>query len=553
MRIMSQRAEEIISLYDREWTKAANFRTLYQDTADLVFPNQDQINRTNYPGREKTTVIYDTTAVMASEEMASGLSINLVPPGQRFFMLQASDRGLNQLESVKRSLNIITEVTHEHIFGSNFMSQLDQSLRNLTVFGMCNLYSEFTTFLNYRDYSVGHFLVMQNSKGRIDTALMKIPYTARQAFQLWQERCGEKVLEAYKDEKKRDMEFQFIWVLRPRDDRNPMFEDGLNMPIESIFVSVTDKEIIDEGGFEELPSAIARWTVASGEVYGRGRGTFGLPAIRSLQVMKRDLQECGNKHNNPPLEILEGHEDEVRVNPGALNFVRETGTIKAIDRNALGNFPITKETLESERDEVRNRIFYNDVFVVLANLKGDRRTTLEIRERKAEGLQRLGTPIGRVHTELFDSSITRTVLLLLRNGVFYRNGRSLLAPELEGQPFKVEYVGRLAMELRSQQARGWQQWILSGTEIEASFPNSGVLDNVDIDGGYRRLGETFGVNTEDIATPEEVEAKREARAQELAEQKAMEMAQLAAQGYGQTNKTPEEGSPAGELMEAVSG
>lgn len=543
---MSQRAEEIISLYDREWSKAANFRTLYQDTADLVFPNQNQINRTNYPGGEKSTVIYDTTAVMASEEMESGLSINLVPPGQRFFMLQASDRGLNQLESVKKSLNIITEITHERIFGSNFMSQLNQSLRNLTVFGMCNLYSEFTTFLNYRDYSVGNFLVMESNKGRIDTVLMKYPYTARQAYQQWQENCGKKVLEAYKDVKKRDEEFQFIWVLRPRDDRNPMFEDGLNMPIESIFVSVIDKEIIDEGGFEEFPDAVARWTVASGEVYGRGRGTFGLPAIRSLQVMKRDLQECGNKHNNPPLEVLEGHENEVRVSPGALNFVRETGTIKAIDRTALGNFPISKEVLEFEREEVR-KIFFNDVFVVLANLKGDRRTTLEIRERMAEGLQRLGPPIGRLHTELFNPVITRTVLLLLRNGVFHRNGRSLLAPELEGQPFKIEYVGRLALELKSHQARGFQQWVAVVSEMEEVFP--GVKDNIDADSAVRRMGENFGVNAEDIATPEEVEAKREARAEAQAERKAMEMAQIAAQGYGQTTKTPEEGS----LAEIVTG
>jgi hypothetical protein len=113
-------------------------------------------------------------------------------------------------------------------------------------------------------------------------------------------------------------------------------------------------------------------------------------------------------------------------------------------------------------------------------------------------------------------------MLLLRNGQL-----PPLPTEMQGQSFKIVYLGRLAMELKSQQSQGFLRWVGYGAEMEGTFP--GVTDNVDYDGGYRRLGESLGVNIEDIATEDEVAAKREARQAQLAEEKALQMAQMAGQ------------------------
>jgi hypothetical protein len=539
---MSKKAEDIITLYDRELSKAMNFRTLHQNTADLIFPRENQITRVEHPGREKTEVV-DPTGVMASVEMASGLSINLFPPGQKFYNIVMSDRRLNEVESVKRTLGMITEISHEKRANSNFMLQANETLRSISVFGTGNLFSEWVPGigLNYRDYDIGQYLIMENSKGRIDVMMIKFPFTARQAHQEWGDKAGKSVLEAMAEEKKQNDIFWFIRISRPREKRNPSLTDNLNMPFEAIDVSVKDKEIIAEGGNPEFPYAVPRWTKSSNEVWGRGQGTFALPAVRQLQVMKKDFTENGNKHNNPALEVLESFEGEVQVFPGAINYVTETGSIKAIDRNALGNFPITKDILEFEQDLVK-KMFFNDIFVQLRDLKGDRRTTLEIRERLVEGLQRLGPPIGRLQEEWLTPQVTRDIMLLLRNGQL-----PPLPPEIQGQSFKIEYIGRLAMELKSQQARGWQQWAATGAELEGTFP--GITDNIDIDGGYRRLGETLGVSVEDMTSVEEREEKRRIRQEQEEAQQALEMAQAVAQGYGQTTKAPEEGS----LAEAATG
>ncbi len=536
-----KRAVEIIDLYGREWSRAATFKTLYQNTADLIFPRENQITRTEHPGRDKSSDIVDPTGVMANIEMASGLSINLFPPGQRFYNVVMRDRRLNEIEPVKRALGMITEISHEKRANSNFMLQANETLLSICAFGTGNLFSEWVpgTGLNYRDYDIGQYLIMENSKGRVDTVMIKFPYTARQAFQEWGDKAGESVLEALGNEKKRNDIFWFIRISRPREDRNPSLSDTLNMPFEAIDVAIKDKIIVFEGGNPEFPYAVPRWTKSSNEIWGRGPGVFALPAVRQLQVMDKDLVESANKHVNPPLEILETFEGEVKTFAGALNHVLELNTIAPINRGALGNFPIGKDILEMKQDLVK-KMFFNDVFVQLRDLKGDRRTTLEIRERLVEGLQRLGPPIGRLQEEWLSPIVTRDILLLMRNGAL-----PPLPPEMQGKSFKIEYIGRLALELNSQQARGWQQWAETGAALDAVFP---VTDNIDFDGGFRRLGETLGVSVEDMAGQKEVDEKREARQAQLEAQQALEIAQLAAQGYGQTKDKAEEGSLAAEVM-----
>lgn len=533
-------AQELIAWYDHEEAKSANFRTLYQNVADLIFPRESTITTMRSPGEEFK--ISDPTGEMASIEMASGLFINWFPPGQRFYNVVMSDRRLNEIDDVKRALGKITEISHEKRANSNFVLQANETLRSLTAFGTGNMFSEWIPGigLNYKDWDVGFYVMLQNISGIVDTMLIKYPMTARQATQekKWEGLdVGKSIIEAMKDIKKQNDIFWFIRIIQPREKRNSL-TDNLNMPFESIDINIKDQLIILESGFEEFPHQVPRWSQSSNEVWGRGPGTIALSTVRGLQLMKNDLIECAQKWNNPPREILESFEGKVKTFPKALNWVTEAGTIKAIDEGIRGNFPISKDILEMERDEVR-KIFLNDIFIQLRDLKGDRRNELEIRARLTEGLQRLGLSYGKLTEEWLNPLVTRDILLLQRNGEL-----PSLPPEMQGKSFKIEYVGRLAMELKGQQARGFQQWVGNGVEIDPVFP---VTDNIRFDEGFRRLGETLGVSIEDIATPEEVQEKRDERQAKLEAQQALEVAAMAAQGYGQTTKAPEEGSLAGAV------
>lgn len=542
------RAIELIAVYDKEIRADANFMNIYQEVSDVMYPRESQITTKRAKGEVVGRNIIDTTGINASIDMAAGLSINLFPPGDKFYNVVMQDAELNKIDSVKRKCGEITEISHQKRANSNFMLQANETLRALGTFGTGCIFNEYIEGhgLNYKDYPIGTYTFQENDKGIVDTLMLEFPYTAKQAFQKWGKEAGETVLVKMEDPKTSSDEFKFVWIVRPRDlvkqygAKANKGQEAKAMPFESLFISRTDSVIVEESGFPEFPFSVSRWAKSSNEKFGRGIGTYAIGPVNALQNEKQSLVDCANLQNNPPKEVLDTFEGEVRIKPGDLNFVGQMNSIQAIQQQALGNFAINKEILEMDRQEVR-KLFYNDAFNQLEQLKGDRRNELEIRSRLAEGLRKLVMPVGRTQAEWLTSQVTRDIKLLERAGEFGE-----LPVEMQGQELKIEYVGRLALELAAAQSIGWLRWVQEGVEIEPTIP--GTLDNVDIDGGYRRRGITLGVSVDDMASEEEVKAKRDARA--LKEQQQLELAalQTGGQAYGQTTGAPEEGSAAAAVM-----
>lgn len=542
-----KRALDIIYLYDKEYSNTTVFRTLWQGTADLISPRNAQITAIRTPGEDNTREIYNSTAFFDKQDMVSGLTWLVIPYGQQFFGLVPKNKQFLEIDTVRRYLAMATERTHNELFESNFILQLGEALDSLITFGTCNLYSEWESSkggLNFKAWDISSYQFLENNHGTVDTVLLKFSYTARQAVQEFGEKnVGEKINKAASETKTQNDIFEFIQCVRPRKNRNARFSDNMNMPFESLFINVKEKTIVDEGGFEEMPFAVARWLKSTSEKWGRGQGTECISDCKTLQQEEKDLNEFGNKVVNPAREILESFEGTLKVKPGGQNFVLQIPSTKILEPGTQGAFPITKEILE-HREERIHRAFFKNVFSPLKELTGDRRTELEIDERIKESLPLFGIPAIRMQSELFTPNITRDVMLLIRNG------RIPYPPlELQGQGFEIEYIGKLALALRNQQAKGFQQWSAFVAQMDMVFPGiNRPSDNIDSDSAVIRMGTSFGVNIEDIATEEEVAAKREARAKDLQEQKLAQLAASASDVYGKTTKKAEEGSAAEKVM-----
>lgn len=544
-----ERAIRVIKEQEREEQNASNFRNLYQEVADQMLPRENQITGIRTPGEDKSKQVYDPTAMLDLQDMASGLSAAFFPPGELAFGLTVKDRRLANIDGVKRYLALATQITHDELFASNYMLQLNETLSSLIGFGTGCLYSEWdgeSLGLNFKDWDISFYTIKQNSAGLVDTLILKYPLTARQAIQEFGDAAGVKVLEASKDPKRESDRFEFIHRVGPRAERNRRFSDFMNMPHESLYVNVKEQILVEEGGYDEFPYAVPRWKKSSNEKYGRGQGTIALSISKELQQLHADFIECGNKWNNPPRQSLSGAvEGRVDVRPGANNIVTQTDAIKALDQGVRGNFPITREMLEFVQ-EIIHRIFFVDVFAPLAHLTGDRRNMLEIRERIKQAVKKLASPLYRLQSELLTPNITRDVLLLIRNGVI-----PYPPPELQGQGFGIEYISELALAMRDQQARAFVQFADLVSALDPVFP--GAKDIVNIDRALPDVAFTFGLKVEHLSTQEEIADIRQQRLQEQQELKLAQIAQTAGQVYGQTTKSPEEGSPAGELMEAITG
>lgn len=315
------------------------------------------------------------------------------------------------------------------------------------------------------------------------------------------------------------------------------------MPYEVCIINFNDNHTIDESGAPDYQWAICRWSRPEFEKDGRGVGTEVLPQIEYLFELALNFKECAKKHVNPPRQALANDvEGEIDTRASAINWVTQIDAIRSLDMNLNGNYNVSEKTLDRQVAIIREA-FYNNAFDPLQELTGDRRTTLEIQERIRGTLKHLGPPVGRIWGEGLTPVLTGTILDMLRN-----HAVEMPPPELGGVSFGLEYVGPLAMALKSEQARGFQEWSMFVGQLNAAFPDKNIADSIDFDDAIPRMGRTFGVNVEDISTQEEVAQKRQSRQQLQQQQQMLMAAQAAGSAYKDASGTAEEGSPAEALM-----
>jgi hypothetical protein len=534
--------EQIINMRNIELSAQGNIRTLWQDTSNFVYPYV-QITSEFTPGSRRTQDIYDLTPMLDSEDMVANLKHILFPAGQVFFSIKVGNK-VSLPDHIQRYISMLTEVAHDQIFNSNFITELDEVLRSLIHFGPASIFSEWTpkTGLNYRNAVIGTYQLIENSKKLVDGIIITIKYTPQQAIDEFGDEAGPDIIKAAADPKKVNTKFEFIYIIKPRDNINKAISQRINtnMPWEEQVINVKEKLEVFSGGYPQFPYHTARWKRPADEKDGRGISTELLPQIKVLNRMNRDFNEVGNKWANPARETLSSFDGPYRTYPGANNVVRDLPSSRAIDQGLNGNFNITEKSLERQTGII-DRAYFKNAFNPIEDLTGDRRTTLEIRERVRGTWPKIGTPISRIWYEQIAPLVERSILLLIQNGVVERP-----PAELDGANFGLDFVGPFALELRSQQSKAFQEWALVVGELESQFP--GATDNVDSDDAIMRLGNTLGVNVEDMASEEQRTEKREARALRQKQALELEMAKVAGPAYQSATKAPEPGSPAEALV-----
>jgi hypothetical protein len=546
--LADDKAKEVVAEWGREEAKQSDARSVWQSTADNIYPYV-QITSEFTSGTNRMRNIPDITPIIAWKKMVAGFKQVLFPAGQTVFAIKVDSR-LSNVEIVQRYLAYLTEATHEAIFASNFDIKLTDWLTHLIIFGPACMYREWKVKkgLNYRVSKVGSYVIFEDESENVIGSIHRFKLTAAQAVKLYGENAGKSVLKANEKPETRYNDFWFLFKVMPREINLKLAKTyNKNMPYEATIVNEADQIIAQEGGYPDNPYAICRWSRPEFEKDGRGVGTETLPQILYFYELAKNFQECANKWVNPPRQAkVNSVEGKINTFPGAVTWVEETDSIRAMDSALNGNYNVTEDTMERQGGIIKEA-FYNNAFDPLQELTGDRRTTLEIQERIRGTLKHLGPPVGRIWGEGLTPILSGSIMDLIHH-------RQVMQPppELGGVNFNLEYVGPLAMALKSEQARGFQEFINFVGSATQVFPEEHLEDHVDFNDAIPRIGRTFGVNIEDIATTEERDRKRQSRAQIQQQQQMLMAAQAAGTAYKDASGTPEQGSPA-EILMAGSG
>ncbi|MBW1989418.1 MAG: head-tail connector protein [Deltaproteobacteria bacterium] len=506
------------------------WESLWQDCADYVLPRKNDITTEQTQGRRRNTKVYDSTAINANRILAAGLQGGLSSPSRPWFRLGLEDEDLVQFDPVKTWLETVERIFTQTFYRSNFYTQIHECYLDLGAFGTPCVYVEHDPrkALRFGARHIAEIFIAEDALGRVDTVFRRFGnFTARQAVQQWGRSVGENIWELA--EKKPDQKVKILHAVFPRHDRDPHHPDRKNMPWASIYMDLEHRHIIHEGGYEEFPFMVARWSKNSNEVYGRSPAMDMLPEIMTLNEMRKTVLKAGHKQVDPPIFLPDDGflGGKVRMTPGSVNYYRSDG--KIFVPNFGLNVPLGEAMLEDSREQIRAG-FFTDLF--LAIIKKRNMTATEVQEIGQEKMLLLGPTLGRLLTEIFDPLFDRAFAILARHGY--------LPPppaELQGRNLHVEYISPLALAQKANEMDAIAQ-TYQFADLRAQF-NPEILDNLDDDANIRKIAELSGMSLSGLRPQAMVRKIREARAQAQAEEmerEAMERNLLMAQAAAGVQK-----------------
>ena len=506
----------------------------WQEILDYVMPRKADITFKRTKGEKRAEILFDSTAITASNLLAASLQGTLTSPSLQWFSIKVRNEELMknrevQLwleDSAKRMYNVFNE--------SNFNTEVHEMYLDIVTIGTGALFVEegdkgvFESGIHFNTMHIAEYYILENTSGYVDTLYRKYKLSARQAVQEFgEDNLGEKVLKAAKE--KPDKMFNFIHAVEPLEDYERVLGKGATkLPFHSCHVCEEDKMTVRAGGYNEFPYLVPRWSKATGEIFGRSPSYNALPDIKTLNKAVEIGLKAWAKAIDPPLLVQDdGVIGRVRMTPGGITVVRSDAAIKPLQIGS--NWQITDMKENQLRTAIR-QAYYSDQ---LQLQDGPQMTATEVQVRYELMQRLLGPTLGRFQSEFLNPLIERVF------GIMFRAQALLPTPEIiEGESIDVEYVGPLARSQRMEEATAVERLYQLAMQIVQLEPS--IMDIINHDEAIRARAGLLGVPKSVLRGVQEVDQLREERAMQQQMQQEMMMQQQQAEIAAKQSQTASE-------------
>lgn len=499
---MALSAKAILQQFETAETNRSNWEGIWDQVARLVIPSRNFRGKRT-PGTQNNDAIYDATAPLALETLASGMHGLLVNPSIRWFKLGIIDDVLEKQRIVREYLydatTVMLRIFAHPDFG--FDTQSHEMFTELGSFGAAVLIlTERAAKINFRAIPLQEAYLVENNEGQIDTVFRKYTFTPLQAFKEFGDKLSVdtlKMVEKGDNETKLD----FIHAVFPNEDIEFGRMDAVGKKFASVYIELKAKKIVRIGGFDQFPYITPRWKKGPGEVYGRSPAIDSLPEIGMINAMRRTMIMAAEKELAPPILVdINSIEGPIRVAPNSIIHVRQ-GARRPEPLDSGNKTAITTQLIDQSREQIKEAFFNNVLGPIPEN---DRMTATEVIERIRQKMIIMSPVVARISSEVFDKLIPNAFTILRNIG--------LIPPppqELAGNPMKVHYTSPLARGQKAAEAATIQQLMEFAAPLITADPR--LLDIINGDEAIRRGGLAFDVPVNVLRTEAEVAQIRQDR------------------------------------------
>ena len=503
--IVDQHTQRLTALKDRR----SLFDILQADVAKYVIPFREDWVEDVQQGQKHGTHVWDGTPQSALNIMTNGMYGNIVSEGLPWFMIQSAITELNEIASVKEWSQETTKSIALALKNSNFYKEMLPFIADWGSIGTSHLYSELDEATQKIAFNCIHpkqCYIATDRFGFVDTVFREYRISLRNAVaQFGLEGLSTTHQNMYKTEMFK--EIKILHAVYPRVDFDHKRKDVQNKPLASVWVDMENDKLFRVSGFDDFPYAVGRYSVNSGEDYGRSPAMEALPDIKGLHRMAKDMLQASDMSINPMYNFPSDQKGKGRARIGSKKihwFSSPNMSVHPV--NSGINYPVGVDREERKQENIREA-FHVNFFLMLQNAERGM-TATEILERQSEKAIVLAPAIGRLSQEVLDKIIQRVFNIELAAGRISEPPTPILE---RGGQVEISYLGPLAqVQARLFENRG----LLNGLEpivaLREIFPE--IVDNFDPDEIASVISDSFNMPQKVRRSVEEILRIRQGRA-----------------------------------------
>ena len=488
--------------------------------------------------------IYDGTAIMAVQTLASSMQSGLTSPSAPWFGLRFRQEGLNDDILARTWLEVCAVVMRDVLHDSNFDVESAEFYTDLVAMGTGVISEEAKSEVTWEglDFSsvpMREIFFEEDHRGNLLRLYRRFQWRPVQIV----DKFGKEKLNAIAPHLMSQAEQSFgssadrheiIFAVYPRENIKVADLDmtkpipALKRPYAWKYILHSDATLLDEGGYYEMPAFVSRWRKVSGSTWGFGPAHIALSDVLTVNELIETNLEALAKVVDPALITTQrGVIGDLDLARGGLTVLRNMGDLAPFESGA--KFEVTYLDIERLQDAI-NRAFYVDQ---LQLKESPAMTATEVQVRYELMQRLLGPTLGRLQTDFLDPVISRTFAICSRAGLF--PDMPGIVQDNQGQ-LAIEYISPMARAQRMDSSRATQEWLAVLGQMSEFLPE--VMHLPDAQEIARGMGRDMNVPAKFIRTKDEVKERidreREQQQQMLDAQQAQEEGAAAqAQADGQ--------------------
>lgn len=512
-------------------TDRSNFDTQWEEAAARVMPaHRDTFTARRSvaftQGQKKTELQFDATTAFAAQRFSSVIESLVTPQASIWHLLRPVDQVLRRNKAVRQFFDDLSETVFNYRYRpvANFVGNSQQVYLGLGVYGNGSLYvdrPEKDKGLRYRSVHLAETYFAENHAGIVDTVYRAFMMSPRQIVQRADWKAPEAIVEMAKNATQADVRNkEVLHVVRPRDDFDPVRMDSKGMPWESLYILVDTKDVLAESGYTSFPYAVARYTQAPGEVYGRGPAQWVLPAIKTLNEQKKTILKQGHRVVDP---VLLAHDDgnlgSFSLKAGALN----AGGVNKDGRPLVHVLPTGNIAVGEKMMDIEKAIIHDAFLITLFQILIDtpQMTATEVLERAREKGMLLAPTAGRLQAEFLGPLIEREIDVLAKQGLLPPMPQILQDAAAE---YRIEYDSPMSRMQRAERASGFMRALDTAANYAKMTGDADALDYFNFDVAMPAILDINGAPSAWVRSEDEVAARRDGRNQAAQAAQAIEAA-----------------------------